>query len=309
MVWMFGEEVVAWRRQLWLPYVIAVVIAFLPVIGCGSRAHENDPQEVAASILQLSDPKQDVRDAAAARIREILARNPAAANDPGEAYWRERLKAAKPGMTHDAFRTVFGGSSEGEDSSGGTSSATWRLDEYWVVWLSFKLPDSLIKVESLHRRARYFWAAPPKEFTGRWLTYFVNGRIVHDIEYKKGQYVSFKAFHDNGQLSYEQTYVDGQIAGPDIGYYPDGKKSYEGRYVKGKQDGGWTHWYQNGKKESEASYVNGEQHGISTTWYENGRKWLERHYDHGRCTGEAAWDKNGKLQYAHGTAEGAKDQE
>jgi hypothetical protein len=152
----------------WFPNLIAVLIAVPLISTFDAQVLASDAEthraEVDACIAGLSDPRQEVRDTNAARIREVLAQDPAAARDPGKSYWKEKLKAATPGMTHDAFKKAFGGSSEGEYSGGGGSSALWRLDDYWVVEVYFKVPDSLISVGPLHRRARHFWTAPPSQF-------------------------------------------------------------------------------------------------------------------------------------------------
>ena len=60
------------------------------------------------------------------------------------------------------------------------------------------------------------------------------------IEYAGGVYRRFRAYYDNGQLIYEQRYVDGEIDGPEIGWHRDGTKAYEGRHAAGKSVGKWA---------------------------------------------------------------------
>jgi hypothetical protein len=264
------------------------------------------PVNVPDAVNRLRDPQPAVRDAAAAEIRRALATNPAAAGDPGEAFWKKKLAAIKPGITAEQFKAATGATEEGGAGSGQTHTMIFRLDDHWVVEIYFDNPDRLREVGPLTSSLRSIWIAPPKDFTGKWTTYFVNGVLSHDIDYSKGTYRRFASYYDNGQLVYEQRYVDGTIDGPEVGYHRDGKKAYEGKYAGGKRIGRWVHWHPNGKMESEETYVDGERDGTSTNWREDGTKSVRFDYKAGKETGQAAWDEKGKLLYAHGTAENEK---
>ena len=63
---------------------------------------------------------------------------------------------------------------------------------------------------------------------------------------------------DNGQLSYEVTFVNGKRDGLWRGYYFGGKLSYEGYYVNGKKHGLFKYWFPDGRLMSEEYYENGE---------------------------------------------------
>jgi hypothetical protein len=263
------------------------------------------PSSDAAVIQRLRDLRQDVRDAAAIEIRKLIVEDAAAAGDPGEAHWKGKLAQVKPGMSEAAFLAATGAKSEGTNSSGRSSSTNFRLDDYWTVVAHFDLPDSLRKVEPLTRHARSLWVSPPKNFTGRWITYYVNGVVDNDIQYRNGTYERFATYYDNGQLVHVEVYVNGKVEGPQISYHPDGSKAYEGQSSKGKSVGRWVHWYANGKKQSESTYVDDQQDGPSMRWREDGTKWSRIDYSKGKETGQAAWDEQGKLLYANGTAENA----
>jgi antitoxin component YwqK of YwqJK toxin-antitoxin module len=150
---------------------------------------------------------------------------------------------------------------------------------------------------------RHVWVEPAKDFTGRWVTYFVNGVTAHDIDYLRGSYRRFRSYYDNGQLVSEQRYVDGKVDGPEVGFHPDGKKAYEIRHAAGKHVGRWVHFYPNGQIESVETWVNGVREGSSVRWREDGTKSVQFDYRAGKETGQAAWDEKGALLYAHGTAE------
>jgi hypothetical protein len=260
---------------------------------------------VADAVKRLSDPKQSVRDAAAAEIRAAIARDVSSTGDPGEAFWKKKLASIKPGITAAQFMSATGATNEGAASSGQSTSAIYRLDDYWTVAVYFDNPDKLREVGALTRRARSVWVEPPKGFSGKWVTYFVNGVVDNDIQYAKGTCERFTAHYDNAQLAYEQRYKNGQIDGAEIGYHPDGSKAYEIRHAAGKSVGRWVHWYANGKIESEETYVNGVLEGTSTHWRQDGTKSTRMDYKAGKETGQAAWDEHGKLLYAHGSAQQA----
>lgn len=259
--------------------------------------------EVVTAKMQLADPDPRTRDAAAAGLRATVAADPARLGDRGEAAWKQRLAEIKPGTSSAQFARTLGATSEGDASGGGGTTNVFRLDDFWTVEAYFSDPgDKLTGVGALQHRLRYRWVDPPKDFSGHWLTYFVNGAPSHDIDYAHGAYTRFAAYHDTGQLAYEQRYVNGRIDGDEVGYHPSGARAYEIHHRAGKSVGLWRHWFPNGKLETEQTYVNGELDGTSTTYREDGTKSVQFDYKAGKETGQAAWDEHGTLLYAHGTA-------
>jgi len=252
----------------------------------------------------LADTGQSVRDCAAAAIRAHLAKHPQA-GDVGEDHWKAKLKSIKPGITQKAFEAATGGKIEGSVGSGRSFSITWRLDDHWVVTTHFDLPDSLRTVDAPQRHARDVWVDPGKSSTGKWVTYFINGQMSHEIRYKNGVYESFRSYYDNGQLVYEQTYINGRIHGPENGFHRNGARAYSITYADGKSTGRWTHWHPDGKLQSEQTYKEGKLHGSNVNYRPDGTKSSRIDYRDGVETGQAAWDETGKLLYARGTATAA----
>ena len=252
-------------------------------------------------LAALADAGQAVRDCAAAAIRAHLAKHPNA-GDVGEGHWKALLKAIKPGVTQKAFEAATGGKSEGGFGSGQSFSVTWRLDDFWVVTTHFDQPDSLRTVDAPTRHPRGVWVDPGKTFTGRHVTYFVNGQMSHEIRYKKGVNESFRTYYDNGQLVSEQTYVHGRIHGPEHGFHRSGARAYSISHADGMRTGRWTHWYPDGRLQSEQTYREGKPHGSSVNYRSDGTKSSRIDYRDGVETGQAAWDEHGKLLYARGTA-------
>jgi hypothetical protein len=247
---------------------------------------------VAADVARLADPDPNVRDAAATRIRAALAKEPEANGDPGQAHWQAALARIPKGISAAELSRRLGATTQGGASSGQSSSLIFRLDDHWQVVVYFDIPDRLREVGPLSRGVRHVWVQPPGGYTGRWVTYFVSGATSHDIDYEKGTYKRFTAFHDNGQKAYEQRYVNGKIDGPEVGYHANGTSA--------------THWYEDGKLQSEQHYVNGELDGSSIQYREDGTPSSRIDYRAGKETGQAAWDEQGKLLYARGTATAAK---
>ncbi len=257
--------------------------------------------DLTREVAALADAGQAVRDCAAAAIRAHLAKHPQT-GDVGEAHWKAKLKAIKPGISQKAFEAATGAKNEGGVGSGRSFSVTWRLDDYWVVTTHFDLPDSLRTVGAPQRQARAVWVDPGKNHSGKWITYFVNGQKSHEIRYQNGVYESFRSYYDNGQLVSEQTYVRGRIHGPELGFHRDGAKAYSIAYDDGKSTGRWTHWYPDGRLLSEQTYKDGKPHGSSVNYRPDGTKSSRIDYRDGVESGQAAWDEHGKLLYARGTA-------
>jgi hypothetical protein len=204
---------------------------------------------VADDVKRLGDPDPSVRDAAAKSIRDANAKDAKASGDPGEEHWRLKLAFVELGISMEQLEKETGGKCESGISSGGSTTVIFRLDDYWVVQAFFNNYDSdrLFGIRELSRRTRSVWVDPPtKNFTGKWVTYFVNGFVSHEIEYAAGVYRRFRAYYDNTQLMYEQVYVDGEADGPEIGWHKDGKKAYEIRYQAGKETG-QARWDEQGK--------------------------------------------------------------
>lgn len=305
--------------------LILVLAALLPLFGCSREGKREaapaavatppavaslpavvPPGSVGEAVKQLSDPRPLVRDAAAAAIRRLIAENPLAAGDPGEAHWARKLAAIPKGISSDEFARATGATGEGGASSGQSSTTRWRLDDYWTVTVIFDQPDSLRDMGALARDARRVWVDPGKGYTGEWTTYRVNGVVDHRIDYVAGEYRRFASYYDNGQLVSEQRYEKGAVDGPELGFHKGGERAYAIQYAAGKPVGKWLHWYANGKLQSEQKYVDGKLDGVTMNWREDGTKSSRIDYRLGEETGQAAWDEHGTLLYARGSAADAR---
>jgi antitoxin component YwqK of YwqJK toxin-antitoxin module len=119
----------------------------------------------------------------------------------------------------------------------------YRLDHTWHLHCWFRNEGNVLIKATLEERTRHIWIAPPADFTGTWIVYFVNGQPSHEIEYRDGKYHGkFTANHTTGAKSVVQHYGPDGADGEDTGYYPSGKVSYRAHYSKGQPIGVWT-WY------------------------------------------------------------------
>jgi len=272
------------------------------------KAKANKPDDasaVAAHIKALGDPDSETRAVAAAALRQIIAKYPSgtvylSSKDGGEATWQKKLDQVKPGMTKKEVLKVLPEAIEGlELASGDSHLVTYRLDHHWMVTVDYRNPDKVISTPVLKKFALQVDVAPPKDFTGTWTTWHVNGQKGRETHYKDGKYDDvLTSYHDNGTKSVEQHYVNQTAHGADTGWYPNGKPAYTARYTNGKQDGTWTHWHANGIKHSETNYDKGKYNGRNTYWHDNGQIGSVNDYIDSVKNGiEASWDENGRLQY------------
>ena len=267
-----------------------------------------DEAAVKAHIQALRDTDSEKRASAAEALRRIIVRYPSGtvyldSKDGGEAAWQDKVNRVAPGMAKADVLKILPEFAESpgasELASGDSHVVSYRLDYHWMVRISYRNTNKVIEQPVLLRCALRVHPEPPKNLTGTWTTWHVNGQKAYEIQYKNGQYDGvFTSFHDNGNKSYEQHYVGHVAHGPDTGWNADGSLSYTAQYRDGKQDGRWTHWYANGQKHSEADYDNGKYHGRVTYWHENGQIGSVNDYKNGVKHGrEASWDPRGTLQY------------
>lgn len=268
----------------------------------------DDEAAIAIHIKKLHDEKSEVREAAAKALRLIIAKYPSGtsnirSNDSGESYWAARVNQVTPGMTKAEVVKILPPLPESPDGmgigSGQSHVVSYRVDSHWVVTIQYRNPDKVIKRPKLSKSQLLIYVAPPKNYTGNWVCWYVNGQKGHQTQYKDGKYNGILThFHDNGQKMYEQHYVNNVADGADTGWYPDGKLIYTAQYKNGKQDSKWTHWYHNGKKQHEANYKAGVLDGFYAGWYENGQINFEMNYKDGIQQGvEAGWNEKGVVQY------------
>ena len=64
-------------------------------------------------------------------------------------------------------------------------------------------------------------------------------------------------------------------------YHDNGQLSYRGSYVNGKSHGVWESYYDTGQLYYRGSYVNGKSHGVWESYYDTGQLHYRKEYDMG----------------------------
>jgi hypothetical protein len=276
-----------------------------------------DEAAIAIHIKALHDSKSEVRAAAAEALRIIVAKYPSRSvyirsKDAGEAYWTEKIKQVKPGMTRAQVLKIIPHLPEAPGAlnmaSGQRNWDSYQLDYHWDVRVLYDngkgrkgdRADTVSEYSpTLTRRAWRVHVEPPKNYTGTWISWHVNGQKGYETQYQNGKYQgAHTTFYDNGQKFYEQHYKNHIADGAGAGWYSDGKKSYTLQYQNGKRAGKCTHWYANGQKQCEDTYKNGAEDGVQLAWHENGQLRSVTTYSNGVKNGpEERWDEDGALEY------------
>lgn len=123
---------------------------------------------------------------------------------------------------------------------------------------------------------------PIENETAHIKAYFDNGKISREMEYKNGQLVNkYKAYYYSGQLENELDYDANTYNGKDIEYYENGNLKLERPYLFDDLHGVVKEYYENGKMKRESNYRNDERNGITSYFDENGKLTKKEHYFNG----------------------------
>jgi antitoxin component YwqK of YwqJK toxin-antitoxin module len=81
-----------------------------------------------------------------------------------------------------------------------------------------------------------------------------------------------------------------------VSYFEDGQISYEGNYEDGEKNGQWISHYENGRIRSEASFRAGRLDGAFASYYANARMRLTKHHKDGQWDGRwVSYDEDGNV--------------
>ena len=124
---------------------------------------------------------------------------------------------------------------------------------------------------------------PIENETAKITAYYDNGNVSRELEFKNGQYVgSYKTYYYNGQLKDEFAHQNGEYQGPKISYYANGKVKERQEYVIGLLHGKSTKYYEDGTLQEEAHYKNDIQIGNTSTYDKSGKKIKSEDYFNGK---------------------------
>jgi antitoxin component YwqK of YwqJK toxin-antitoxin module len=70
----------------------------------------------------------------------------------------------------------------------------------------------------------------------------LNAQEIEPKYEKQGDLIKGTYYFDNGQISQEGTYKDGELHGKWMAYNPEGEKISEAYYKNGEKEGTWFFW-------------------------------------------------------------------
>jgi hypothetical protein len=198
-----------------------------------------------------------VRAGAAQALRPLIDADPASApNFHEDAFWNGRIAKIKKGTTlKDVFTTLQTARRPTSRWYDWDGPVEYRLDDYWLLRLHGTRGQGnveetsvrITRVPEVIPSAVHVEVNPPPNFTGKWTTWYVNGRKACEMEYLQGKFHGvLTRYHDNGLKSVEQHYQNGNCHGIDRGWYRGGRKMYQGNWLNGVMIGERRTWNQNG---------------------------------------------------------------
>tara|TARA_R110002073_G_scaffold313380_2_gene485241 strand:- start:2174 stop:5473 length:3300 start_codon:yes stop_codon:yes gene_type:complete len=181
------------------------------------------------------------------------------------------------------------GVSEGNDISyykNGTVSFI-RPYENGKIHGKYQFFDSLGKLQLI----RYYNHGTPIGYS----YHDKNGKEVDMIPIKNGA-GKIKAYYDNGKVSREMEFLNGDLTNNYKSYYYSGQLQREAIFVEGQSHQKSIWYHPNGKVKKEQNYLYGHQHGLSKEYYTSGKIKLIENYLNDEKSGVAKYyNKKGKL--------------
>lgn len=207
-------------KQL-VPILLAVAFASSPLV----RAN---------ALEDLASPDPKVRDQAAEVQRATYKSIPESKWQPLKEQLKEELTEHKLQELLAPYNPTRGGCAAG----GGSYSRSFRLDAEWCLVCWFSNNDNKMFSWKIFQSMERVRVQVPKDYTGRWPTYFANGKLSDEGNYKDGKATgTYILYHEDGSKAYVENYADNGVDSEQIGYHPSGKVSYRVRFKNGRQDG------------------------------------------------------------------------
>jgi hypothetical protein len=209
----------------------------------------------------LSSPYQGRRELGAQILRGTFVL-------PPRANWDLFVKRLKPGMKQAALENALQQANASRPlaavavvrGTNGVQLRTYRLDDVWVLNCSFtnaatgKVDPGLSSAQ-VEEQLNNVWVDVPANFSGPWVTYWVNGQRSNEAHYQYGKLDGIStSFNTDGSKSVVLSYHNGVLEGEETGYFPSEKIKYKGQYKAGTQVGHWVFYKADGKVESEKDF-------------------------------------------------------
>jgi hypothetical protein len=195
-----------------------------------------------APVDDLASPDQAKRDAAAAVQRKTWTHAPRSKWQP----LLDKMTAGSPRQAALDLLDAYHPATEGGVADGGSSNSSYRVDDFWIFNLAVNDRANTIISATLRQEPQRIWIAPPKNFTGTWITYYVNGQRCIDMTYRNGITTGLIRYRPDGTKEQLMRMDDAGEALEEIDYYPSGAVEREGKYVGGRPFGFWQHFREDG---------------------------------------------------------------
>lgn len=140
----------------------------------------------------------------------------------------------------------------------------------------------LIGYSYLDKNSKEIPMIPIDNESGKITTYYDNGNVSREMEYKNGNLINgFKEYHYSGKLLEETTYIHGDFNGKRIEYFENGNIKKERHYELGNLSGVVKEYFQNGNLKKEETYLHDVKEGITKTYDIDGKLIIEETYFNG----------------------------
>lgn len=290
-------------------FVLLIPFLFLTAPLWAANSLADDEAAIERHITALRDPREAVRAAAARSLRRMVAKYPGdtvniASPDHGEAFWQEKIKRVHLGMKADELHALLPYFKQSRGDSGGFGggivSHLQRLDYHWTASYSYG-QSGVVKLPKLIAGEMLVEVQLPPKYSGRWTSWYVNGRKGIVAHYRNGEYDGLLThYYDNGRKMAES-----RANGLSQGWYRDGRLKYRRWSRDGKREGIEKEWHLNGRLESRRNYRNNKAEGVHVRWFDNGQMHSRVDYQNGHLSGVyRVWYPNGQMEYE---AEGYMD--
>jgi antitoxin component YwqK of YwqJK toxin-antitoxin module/Tfp pilus assembly protein PilF len=141
---------------------------------------------------------------------------------------------------------------------------------------------TLIGYSYLNKNSEELPMIPLKNETGKMTSFFDNGKVARELEYKNGDLINtYNEYFYSGQLESKMHFVDGNYDGVSSEYYSNGTLKSKKNYQMGVLQGLTKNYYENGKLKEEILYRNGDKTGEANYYNQNGKLAKKEFYFNG----------------------------
>jgi hypothetical protein len=200
-------------------------------------------------IRKLSDPDQAIRDQAAAQLKTLFKPSP-------KQPWQEKIDGIPEGASRAEVFAKLGINEKRDLFVAIDSQEHYRLDNTWMVPILFADDPGKVRTLELFEQLNRPLVAPPENFTGTWVIYYVNGVKANEIELRNGRYHGRqRSYHSNGRLHVQQHYTNQGADSEDTVYYDSGQLMYRGWIENSKPVGTWIYYNEDGSERSRTEHA------------------------------------------------------